>query len=655
MKSRQFRYLLMLLLLGCLAAGELQAQYNEKYRPQFHFSPQKGWIGDPDGLIYTEGIYHLFWWGHATSNDLVYWEEQPYPMKGGDRSFAYFSGSVVVDKNNTAGFGNNSMVALYTMHRRGDSLPETQGLSVSKDRINFDFYEGNPVLDVKKVFFRDPQVFWHEPTQKWVMAITVPDIRRIELYSSRNLKDWIYMSEFGNLGPRSAFWECPDLFELDVDGYPGKKKWVMLIGQGPNRVQYFMGSFDGKRFLPDNETVAFLNDGIGLPGKVFESFDGAGYGQWKVSGEAFGYRPDRGDSVVRIGLGDASSLNVSHEKKGALTSPVFTITEPVINFLIAGGNHPDTTCINLLVNNKVVRTTTGTNSDLLKWEGWDVSDLIGKKAVIQIVDNHSGANMGYIRIDHILFSEVLQPKNLQHGLWLDHGTDFYATRSYRFPENPEHKPVFLGWMGNWDYANSVPSQWGKGFQSVPREIALKKFPEGIRLVQQPLMELRKLRKDPVTFSNKTFNGTVDLAEFKPDRNTYEIEAVFDVNSRSAFGFNLLVGEGRKLILKYDPVTSRIIIDRTNCSDFVTNDNFNRKFPSISYAAVEPENNQVKLHLLVDESSIEVFTNQGKIVLSVLTYPSPSQTGIQLFSEKGPARLANFKAWQLNSIWQKTTD
>jgi fructan beta-fructosidase len=628
------------------------AQYDEKYRPQFHFSPKSGWIGDPDGLIFHEGKYHLFWWGHAVSKDLIHWEELPYPMKGGDRSFSYFSGSVVVDKKNTAGFGPDSMIAFYTMHKRGDTLPEAQGISISGDQTNFNFYEKNPVLDVRKVFFRDPQVFWHEPTKKWVMVVTVPDIHKIHFYSSRNLKDWIFMSEFGDLGPRSSFWECPDLFELNVDGDPSKKKWVMLIGQGPNRVQYFVGSFDGKRFRADQETVAFLNDGIGLPGKVFESFDGPGYGTWQISGDAFGKYPDRADSVVRIGRGDASSLDGGVSKKGTLTSHSFTITEPVINFLIAGGNHPDSTCINLLINNKVVRTATGTNSDLLKWNGWDVNEFIGKKAIIKIVDNHSGSDRGYIRIDHILFSQVLQPQNLQHGLWLDHGTDFYATRSFRFPDNLAHKPVFLGWMGNWDYANSVPSQWGKGFESVPREIALKKFPEGIRLVQSPITELRQLRKDSVKFFDRAITGMVDLSDFKCSRNTYEIEAVFNTDSRSVFGFNLLVGEGRKLVISYNPKTSSLCVDRTNCSDYTANENFTNKFPSKAYAPIQPENNQIKLHFLVDESSIEVFTGQGKVVLSLLTYPSPSQTGIQLFSWKGTTKLVSFKGWQLASIWKK---
>jgi len=133
----------------------------EKYRPQYHFSPEKGWIGDPDGLVIHQRKFHLFWWGHAVSDDLVHWKELPPPMKGDDKSFSYFSGSVAVDLNNTSGFGKNSMVAVYTRHFAGDSLPETQALSISRDDgLVFNYYAQNPVLDIGKVFFRDPQVFW---------------------------------------------------------------------------------------------------------------------------------------------------------------------------------------------------------------------------------------------------------------------------------------------------------------------------------------------------------------------------------------------------------------------------------------------------------------------------------------------------------------
>jgi fructan beta-fructosidase len=653
MKIKQFRFFLVFFVSGLLSLESLQAQYDEKYRPQFHFSPKKGWIGDPDGLIFSEGTYHLFWWGHAISKDLVHWEELPYPMKGDDRSFSYFSGSAVVDKYNTAGFGANSMIAIYTMHRRGDSLPETQGLSVSSDRINYDFYKDNPVLDVRKIFFRDPQVFWHGPTGKWVMAVTVPDMHKIHFYSSKNLKDWIYLSEFGDLGPRSAFWECPDLFELNVEGDSTQKKWVLLIGQGPNRVQYFIGSFDGKQFKADDATIAYLKEGKGIPGVVFASFDGLNYGDWKKSGTAFGSRPDYADSIVRIGRGDASSSWNSDTAKGTLTSQPFIIKHNAINFLIAGGNHPGQTCINLLINNKVVRTASGNNSSLLKWEGWDVSEFQGSKAVLQIVDNYSGSDWGHIRIDHIMFSKIAQQQKLQHALWLDYGTDFYATRSYRYLDSIKPKPTFLGWLGNWEYARNVPSEWGKGFESVPREIELKVFPEGIRLVQAPIAALKGLRKEAVQFTNRRINGVTDIQEFKPSKNTYEIEAVFNTNSRSKFGFNLLVGEGRKLVLSYDPKISSLCIDRSNCTDFISNKDFTKKFATKMYAPVESEGNLLKIHILVDQSSIEVFTNSGKMVLSAVTYPSPEQTGLQLFSEIGETQLVSFKGWELSSIWNKS--
>src|SRR5699024_3140911 len=141
--------------------------------PQFHFSPASGWIGDPDGLVYTNNKFHMYWWGHAISEDLVYWQELPYPMKGDDGQFSYFSGSVVVDKENTSGFGEESMIAFYTKHFKGDSIPETQAISVSKDGgLSYNYYEGNPILDINKVFFRDPQVFWYDKDQMWKMVVS---------------------------------------------------------------------------------------------------------------------------------------------------------------------------------------------------------------------------------------------------------------------------------------------------------------------------------------------------------------------------------------------------------------------------------------------------------------------------------------------------
>ncbi|WP_207434824.1 glycoside hydrolase family 32 protein [Sabulibacter ruber] len=631
-----------------------QAQYQEKYRPQFHFSPQKGWIGDPDGLIFTEGKYHLFWWGHAVSEDLVYWKELPYPMKGDDGSFSYFSGSVVVDKNNTSGFGAKSMIAVYTRHLPGDSLPETQALSVSNDGIYFHYYQHNPVLDIKKVFFRDPQVFWYEPEQKWVMAVVLPDAQKIHLYDSKDLKHWNYLSEFAGLGAQSAFWECPDLFELPVEGNAKQKKWVLLIGRGPNRVQYFLGSFDGKTFKADEETTAYLRQGKGLPGRLFAGFDETALKNWKQSGTAFNTQPTNLDSVVHLGNGFASSFKKSGEGVGTLTSPAFTIRESAINFLIAGGNHPEKASINLLVDGKTVRTTTADNSSVFKWKGWDVSEFKGKKASIQLVDEVTGGKWDYISVDHILFSDVLMNQNLEHALWLDYGPDFYAARTWRDIDQKSKRTTMLGWLGNWDYARDVPTTWGKGFESVPRELALIKQGSGIRMVQQPIPELQKLRKALHQFSNREISGTAEMKEFKPAKNTYELEVTFDTRTSATFGLNLLVGEDRKLVVQYNPTTSSLTVDRTNCTDFASNQEFNQKFPLKWQAPVIPIHHQLRLHILVDQSSVEIFTNQGEVVVSALTFPAESQTGIELFAENGKVTVLDLKAWELSSIWAITS-
>ena len=159
--------LLVLLLSFTSRAAAQNTDYSELFRPQYHFSAKSGWLGDPDGMVRFNDLYHVFWWGHAQSPDLVHWEERPYPMVGDDGSFVYFSGSVVVDKNNTAGFAHGTndapMIAVYTMHDKttGD---ETQGLSISHDATSFDFYDGNPVLTSDESAFRDPQVWWDART-----------------------------------------------------------------------------------------------------------------------------------------------------------------------------------------------------------------------------------------------------------------------------------------------------------------------------------------------------------------------------------------------------------------------------------------------------------------------------------------------------------
>ncbi|MFG5859542.1 GH32 C-terminal domain-containing protein [Dysgonomonas sp. Shenzhen-Wh21] len=236
---------------------------NEKYRPTYHFTPKYGWMNDPNGMVYHNGKYHLYYqhnpygslwgnlsWGHAESKDLIKWEHQQEGITP-DSLGAIFSGSAVIDKNNTAGFGKNAMVAIYT----SAAERQTQSIAYSLDNgQTFTKYNGNPVLtDSNIVDFRDPKVFWHEVSQKWVMSLATS--QTITFYGSKNLKEWEKLSEFGEgLGGHDGVWECPDLFPLT---YNGKTKWVLFVSinpGGPNggsATQYFIGDFDGKTFKAD--------------------------------------------------------------------------------------------------------------------------------------------------------------------------------------------------------------------------------------------------------------------------------------------------------------------------------------------------------------------------------------------------------------------
>lgn len=257
--------LLCLILAGSVCVSESSesmkyiTDYKEEFRSQYHFSPASGWIGDPDGYVHYQGKYHLFWWGKATSEDLVHFDQQTI----GD-TFAtisdpglrdYYTGSAVVDINNTAGFGENSLVAIYTI----PTNPQKQSISYSTDNTfnTLYYYASNPVLEHENLDeFRDPTVFWDEENGHWTMVIALPTERSVAFYSSLDLKTWTYMSEFGKMGAQSNSWECPDLFRLKADD--GKEKWVLVVSVNPNLEQYFVGEFDGVRFTPDQEVIDYL-------------------------------------------------------------------------------------------------------------------------------------------------------------------------------------------------------------------------------------------------------------------------------------------------------------------------------------------------------------------------------------------------------------
>lgn len=235
------------------------------WRPVYHFAPQWGWMNDPNGMVYKDGEYHLFYqynpygsrwgnmnWGHAISRDLVSWEHMPVAISP-DGLGTIFSGSAVVDKDNTAGFGANAIVAFYTQA----SARQMQSIAYSTDNgRTFKKYAGNPVLTGDVADFRDPKVSWHEGTHKWILTLAVG--QEIRFYSSPNLKDWTYESNFGEgQGNHGGVWECPDLFELPVAG-TSQKKWVLIVNINPggpfggSATQYFVGSFDGHKFVNES-------------------------------------------------------------------------------------------------------------------------------------------------------------------------------------------------------------------------------------------------------------------------------------------------------------------------------------------------------------------------------------------------------------------
>jgi fructan beta-fructosidase len=258
---------------------------DERYRPRVHFSPKEKWVNDPNGMVYYKGIYHLFFqyhpgssvwgpmhWGHATSKDLIKWKRESIKIFP-DSLGTIFSGSAVVDKNNTSGFGKSgktALVAIFTQHseageKAGRNDYQNQSIAYSIDNGNtWKKFAGNPVLKNPGIRdFRDPKVMWHEPTKKWIMTLAVTD--RIYFYSSPDLKNWSKESEFGeSAGAHGGVWECPDLFSLP---YNGKNVWVLIVNLnpgGPNKgssTQYFLGDFNGRVFSPYSTKTKWLDFG----------------------------------------------------------------------------------------------------------------------------------------------------------------------------------------------------------------------------------------------------------------------------------------------------------------------------------------------------------------------------------------------------------
>lgn len=259
-------FFFLLLVLFSFSSNSQTLFYKEKFRPQYHFTPPIHWTNDPNGLVYHNGKYHLFYqynpfgirwghmsWGHAVSTDLVYWEHLPLAIPE-EKDTMIFSGTCVVDSFNSTAFakqqGQIPLVAIYTAHVK--DVGQSQHIAYSlDDGLTWEKYNKNPVLDIGSTDFRDPQVFWYSPDKKWVMCVVLALEKKIQFYSSPDLKQWKWMSDFGPAGDTTGIWECPDLFRVPIDGKPGKSKWVLMHSPAPY-MQYFVGEFDGTAFRNEN-------------------------------------------------------------------------------------------------------------------------------------------------------------------------------------------------------------------------------------------------------------------------------------------------------------------------------------------------------------------------------------------------------------------
>ncbi|MDP8980309.1 MAG: glycoside hydrolase family 32 protein [Acidobacteriota bacterium] len=469
-------------LLLCLAAS---AQNNQPYRPQVHFSPKQNWTNDPNGLVYFEGEYHLFFqynpfgdtwghmsWGHAVSRDLVHWQELAVALPEED-GVMIFTGSTVVDENNTSGFctgGKPCMVAVYTGH---SPKLQTQNLAYSNDRgRTWTKYSGNPVLNLNLSDFRDPGVFWSAQAKRWIMAVALPLQHRVQFYGSADLRRWNLVSEFGPAGATSGDWECPSLFEAPVEGPRGGTRWVLKVGlnpgalQGGSGEQYFIGSFDGTRFVNQN---------------------------------------------------------------------------------------PDSTT-----------------------------------------------------------------------LWTDYGKDCYCALTFNGLPKSE-KPVMLGWMNNWQYANQVPTSPWRGQMTIPRTVTLREYPEGLRLVQQPV-----LRR----------SGQLDLRNHAKVNAPYELRATVHLGAAEEVGWKLFGSAGQATIVGYDVKRQELFVDRTH-SGVV---DFSGQFPARTVARLEARGS-LEVDIVVDRSSVEVFAQQGRVAMTNLVFPLAGSSGVEFYSRGGKA----VATWKLESI------
>jgi len=491
-------FFLSFILFACACFGQTEL-YHEQYRPQFHFTPKTKWTNDPNGLVYYKGQYHLFYqhnpfgnvwghmsWGHAVSKDLIHWKHLPVAIPEGKEGMI-FSGTCVADINNTSGFGKVGkvpLIAVYTSHV--EDVNQSQHLAYSlDDGLTWTKYEKNPILDLHKKDFRDPKIFRYPPKNYWVMAVMLPVEHIVQFYSSKNLKEWNLLSEFGPAGDTTGVWECPDLTQVPVEGQPGKKKWLLQMSMN-GAMQYFVGEFDGVNFKNENP-----------PNKI--------------------YRPD-------------------------------------------------------------------------------------------------------------------------------YGPDYYAGICYgQLPSN--HKPVSIGWLNNWNYANDIPTTPWKGAMSIPRTLSVKKLNREWILIQKPYEKISSLRELKYFRKNQNIEKYINLPVISQQ---CEIDAELKASTGSITGIRLANGNEHYFEVGYDTEKKILYIDRSKSGDQSFSKNFEKlnRFEILYLLAGET----IKFQIFFDKSIVEVFVNGGERVFTAQIFPGEFESKIELFSDNNSSTAISYSVHKLRSIW-----
>ncbi len=671
--------ILLALITALLVSGTVQAKsalpadlYQEQYRPQFHFTPQQKWMNDPNGMFYYQGEYHLFYqyhpyssiwgpmhWGHAVSKDLVHWEHLPIALFP-DQHGAIFSGSAVVDWQNTSGFGsadNPPLVAIYTYHNHlthdfGRNDFQSQGVAYSLDKgRTWTKHASNPVLENQgDRDFRDPKVFWYAPQEKWIMTLAVKN--QVSFYSSKNLKDWKFESDFGkDWGVHAGVWECPDLFELPIAG-TDERRYVLLVSivagapNGGTATQYFVGDFDGTRFKVDEKLQNLkIEPPIFPKGKLFENFDKS-LSRWTTTGDSVELK-SVASSIMDKAIHGKSFLSTGakgDDGSGSLRSGSFTIDQPFINFYVGGGADLDKLGIRLLVDGNAVRRAAGSDSQIMEVESWDVRELKGQQAQIEIIDQADG-RWGQINIDNIVVAgQAAQPQK-ESALWLDYGTDNYAGVTWSDIPAEDGRRLFIGWMSNWDYATEAPTERWRSAMTVPRTLTLHRTDQGFRLHSRPVRELEKLRTGHTSVKKTSFNGILDLG--KRSAGALEIQLTLDMLDAQAVTLALGNVANEQTLFTIDRKQGVYKLDRTQSG----NVDFADSFANVQTAPIVGSASEVSLHIFVDHSSVEVFVNDGETVMTAQVFPSQPYTSVRLESE-GTVEVNSANLYALKSIWKK---